>query len=224
MLLQIIEQPFVWTQLWQPQFYIDLGGLWLIMFVVFAETGLFAFFFPGDSLLFVSGIYAVNIISPIFGIENYWACLLILILLIATAGIIGNSVGYWFGQKAGHSMFAWKDNFFFKQKYLSQAKQFYDKYGARAIVAGRFLPLVRTFAPIIAGIVGMNKSIYFVYNILGSFIWVGSMVLSGFFLQKWILTNFGVDLKVHLELIVLVIVIITTTPIIIKLFSSKKSK
>lgn len=225
MILDTLVQPFVWTQLLQPQFYIEHGGLWLILFVVFAETGLFAgFFLPGDSLLFISGIYAVNIIQEYVPTDNYLFCLLILIILISTAGILGNFVGYWFGQKVGVTMYQWKDNSFFKKKYLHQASSFYEKYGAGAIVGGRFLPFIRTFAPIVAGIVGMNKTKFFFYNILGSFAWVGSMTLGGFFLQKWILQKFGLDLKKHLEIIVIGIVFVTTVPVIIKFVFGKKKK
>ena len=97
---------FHWTQLLQPQFYIEHGGLWLILFVVFAETGLFVgFFLPGDSLLFVAGIYSANIANEILPTGNEYIDLLVLLLLISTAGIAGNSLGYWFGGKVGHAMY-----------------------------------------------------------------------------------------------------------------------
>jgi membrane-associated protein len=213
---------FHWTQLLQPQFYIEHGGLWLIMFVVFAETGLFAgFFLPGDSLLFVAGIYSTNIANEVISNQNELVGLLLLIALISFAGILGNATGYWFGKKVGPTMYEWKENFFFKRRFLIQAHDFYDKHGGGAIVVARFLPIVRTFAPIVAGIVGMNQKKFTFYNIVGCFAWVSSMIIGGHFLQKWILAKFDFDLKSHLEVIVLGIVFITTAPVFIKLIFHK---
>ena len=144
---------FHWSQLLQPQFYIEHGGLWLILFVVFAETGLFAgFFLPGDSLLFVAGIYAGPLAAEVVPTNNEWINLLVITAFISVAGILGNYVGYTFGKKVGPTMFDWKENLFFKKKYLVQAQEFYEKHGGRAIIIARFIPIVRTFAPIIAGI------------------------------------------------------------------------
>jgi membrane-associated protein len=119
-------------------------------------------------------------------------------------------------------MYNWKDRLLFKQKYLYQAKEFYEKHGGIAVIGARFLPLVRTFAPIIAGIVQMDKKKFAFFNIVGSFAWVSSMVLGGHFLQKWVLTQFGFDLKSHLEVIVIAIVLVTTAPVAYKMFFSKK--
>jgi membrane-associated protein len=216
---------FVWTNLLQPQWYINNGGLWFIIFVVFAETGLFAgFFLPGDSLLFVTGIYSDELIQQglQFDSGSAFLNLVLLGLLISTAGIIGNYVGYWFGRKSGPFLFERKDTFFFKKKYLYQAKDFYDKHGGGAIVMARFLPIVRTFAPIVAGIVQMDKKKFTFYNVVGSFAWVFSMLFAGHYLQKFILNSFGFDLKQHLEVIVIGIVVITTAPVIIKMFFGKK--
>jgi membrane-associated protein len=221
-LLATQADPFHWSQLLQPQFYIEHGGLWLILFVVFAETGLFAgFFLPGDSLLFVAGIYAGPLAAEIFHSNNEWINLLIIMIFIAAAGIAGNYVGYIFGKKVGPTMFEWKENFLFKKKYLVQAQEFYDKHGGRAIVIARFIPIVRTFAPIIAGIVRMDKKKFMYFNILGCVLWVTSMLCAGHFLQTWILNQFKFDLKKHLEVIVLGIVFITTVPVLIKVLTHK---
>lgn len=241
-LMQILLD-FNWTQLLQPQFYVQNGGLWLLLFVVFAETGLFAgFFLPGDSLLFVAGIFAheikdeaTGIVGPglsheflnligLGGIRNEWVDLLLLIGLVSVAGILGNLAGFWFGKKSGPFLFHRKDTFFFKKKYLFQAKEFYDKHGGGAVVVARFLPIIRTFAPIVAGIVDMDKKKFMFYNVVGCVAWVTSMILAGHFLQKWILAEFGFDLKQHLEIIVLGIVLVTTAPVIVKMFFSKKKK
>jgi membrane-associated protein len=241
-MLDFIFLDFHWTQLLQPQWYIENGGLWLLLVVVFAETGLFAgFFLPGDSLLFVAGIYAheiknsdTGILKPglgyqvlkYFGFEafqySYWLDLVVLVALIAFAGILGNALGYWTGRKFGTTMYSWKDRWFFKKRYLHEADEFYQKHGGGAIVIARFIPIVRTFAPIVAGIVNMDKKKFHFFNIIGSVAWVISMILGGYFLQKWILAQFDFDLKEHLEVIVIGIVLVTTAPVFIKLFFGKK--
>ena len=135
---------FHWTQLLQPQWYIENGGLWFIVFAIFAETGLFAgFFLPGDSLLFVTGIFSNELVKTGLGVDtaNTFLNLLILSVVISLAGILGNFIGYWFGRKSGPFLFERKDTFFFKKKYLLQAKDFYDKHGGAAIIMARFLPM-----------------------------------------------------------------------------------
>lgn len=207
-----------------PQFYIEHGGLWMILFIVFAETGLFAgFFLPGDALLFVTGIFSDKIVSAaLLPTGNQWADLSILWVMISTAGILGNLVGYWFGRKSGPFLFERKDTFFFKKKYLIQAHEFYEKNGGSAIVLARFIPFVRTFAPIVAGIVLMDWKKFIYYNITGSMLWVGSMLLGGHFLQTFIMNQFGFSLKEHLEVIVIGIIAVTTLPVLWKVFTFKK--
>lgn len=226
---------FHWTQLLQPQFYIENGGLWLLLFIVFAETGLFVgFFLPGDSLLFVAGMFAHKFDNGEPGlahqflkhlglgnVQNQWLDLLVLVALISVCGILGNIIGYWTGRKVGPAMYHWRDRFFFKKKYLHEAHDFYEKHGGLAVIGARFLPFIRTFAPIVAGIVDMNKAKFMFFNIIGSVAWVFSMIFSGYFLQKWVKEQFGFDLKEHLEIIVIGIVVVTTAPVIIKLITSK---
>lgn len=184
MLETMLAAGFHWSQLLQPQFYIEHGGLWLLLFVVFAETGLFAgFFLPGDSLLFVAGIYSSNLANEIFPTGNEYLDLVVLLVLIAAAGIIGNATGYWVGKKVGPAMYGWKENLLFKQRYLTQAHDFYEKYGGRAIIIARFIPIIRTFAPIIAGIVGMDGKKFTFFNIIGCVSWVFSMLFAGHFLS-----------------------------------------
>lgn len=213
-----------WKDLLNPQFYIEHGGLWMILFIVFAETGLFAgFFLPGDALLFVTGIYSSDIVTAaLFTTSSQWADLGILWVLITIAGILGNFIGYWFGKKSGPFLYHRKDTLFFKKKYLQQAHDFYEKNGGGAIIVARFVPFVRTFAPIVAGIVEMDKKKFAFFNIVGCMLWVGSMLIAGHFLQTLIYKEFGFDLKEHLEVIVIGIVVITTFPVIWKLFISKK--
>lgn len=239
-MLDFILLDFTWTQLLQPQWYIDNGGLWFVIFIVFAETGLFAgFFLPGDSLLFVAGIYAHEMnektqepglayqFLKLFGVDNnhsYWLDLFVLVTLISIAGILGNAMGYWIGKKFGHGMYSWRDRWFFKKRYLHEANAFYEKHGGSAIVFARFIPIIRTFAPLIAGIVNMNKAKFTYYNVIGCVAWVTSMVLGGFFLQRWLLKVYEFDLKEHLEIIVIGIVLLSTLPIFIKLVFGKKKK
>lgn len=196
----------------------------MILFIVFAETGLFAgFFLPGDALLFVTGIYSDQLITAaLFPSTNEWLDLFLLWVLITTCGILGNFVGYWFGRKSGPFLYERKDSFFFRKKYLVQAHDFYEKNGGVAIIIARFVPFVRTFAPIVAGIVQMDRKKFAFYNIMGCVLWVASMLLAGHFLQRLIMNQFNFDLKEHLEVIVIGIVIITTFPVIWKFFISKK--
>lgn len=219
----LLQSSFHWSQLLQPQFYIEHGGLWLILFVVFAETGLFVgFFLPGDSLLFVAGIYSSDIAAALVPNGNEYFDLMLLLLLVSLAGIAGNAVGYWFGRKVGPAMYDWRENVLFKRRYLRQAHDFYEKHGGGAIVIARFIPIVRTFAPIVAGIVQMDAKKFTVFNIIGCVAWVFSMLFGGHFLQKWILAEFHFDLREHLEVIVLGIVLVTTAPVLIKIFASKR--
>ena len=217
---------FTFKDLLNPEFYINNGGLWLILFIVFAETGLMVgFFLPGDSLLFVAGIYSKMLVNSLIpgGTGSDFLDIMILFVLITICGIVGNMVGYWFGQKSGPFLFERKDTFFFKKKHLFQAKEFYEKHGGQAIVFARFLPIVRTFAPIIAGVVKMERKKFMFFNIIGSIAWVFTMLMAGHYLDKFFMTKFGFDLKEHLEIIVLIIVVITTLPVLYKMFSRKKT-
>jgi membrane-associated protein len=218
---------FNWLQLLNPEFYILLEfggikiGLLVVLFIVFAETGLLAgFFLPGDSLLFLAGIYSESLMSQIsFG--NEFVNVTIFALMVAFMGVLGNMVGYWFGSRSGSYLYNQKDTFFFKKKYLYQAKEFFEKYGNRAIVFARFLPIVRTFAPVVAGIVSMDKKKFMFYNILGSFLWSFSMIFAGHYLHQLFLDKFQIDLKHYIEFIVIGIVGFTTFPVLWKLFKKK---
>jgi membrane-associated protein len=208
-----------------PEFYIQNGGLWIVLFIVFAETGLFAgFFLPGDSLLFVAGIYSNELAAYFFDTGYDFSNLMMITSLVSVAGIIGNFVGYWFGQKSGPYLFERKDTMLFKKKYLFQARDFYEKHGGGAIIFARFLPIVRTFAPIIAGIVGMERKKFAFYNVVGCIAWATSMLFGGHYLYKFFLNNYNFDLKQHLEIIVLGIVAVTTVPVLYKIIFGKKKQ
>ena len=215
-----------WHDLLNPEFYIKLGGLWLLLFIVFAETGLMVgFFLPGDSLLFVAGIFSTELIGSFVkgGVGGELPDLLLLWVLVSICGIAGNWAGYWFGIKSGPYLYHRKDNFLFKKKYLFRAREFFEKHGGEAVVFARFLPIIRTFVPIIAGIVAMDRKKFISYNIIGSVAWVFTMLFAGHYLQKFCLAKFGFDLKQHLEVIVIGIVVVTTAPVLIKLFFGKRS-
>lgn len=185
-------------------------GLYLVMFIIFAETGLFAgFFLPGDSLLFVSGMMIAMMHAPFeAAILNliYW------IVLLSLAGIIGNMVGYWIGNKSGHLLMKRPDSFFFKKKRITQAHEFFEKKGGGAIIFARFLPVIRTFVPVVAGMADMTYKKYIVYSIAGALAWVSSMTTIGFILGKneWVIKN--------LDKIVILIILVTTGPVLFKMF------
>jgi membrane-associated protein len=207
------------------------GGLFLLLFIIFAETGLFAgFFLPGDSLLFVAGIFSKNFASHLFGlpIETYnqavfhWHFIIIL-LLVTLAAILGNMVGYWFGKKSGPLLYKRNDSFFFKKKYLATAQKFFEKNGGMAIILGRFVPIVRTFAPIVAGIVQVNHQKFVKDSIIGAVAWVFGMMLSGLFLQDLFLRKFNIDLSKRIEIIALGIIFVTTAPVIYKFWKETRN-
>ncbi len=190
------------------------GGLYIVVFIIFAETGLFVgFFLPGDSLLFITGMIIANSLAP-FGSDVL--NLLFWMLLITIGGILGNSVGYWFGKKSGPLLFERKETVLFKRKHLVQAKEFYDKKGGGAIVFARFLPIVRTFAPIVAGVVKMDYKKFMFFNIVGCVAWVVSMTMCGYLLgsNEWVKNN--------LEYIVIGLIVVTTGPVLFKMFFGKK--
>lgn len=206
----------LFQHLTSPQWIMDNGGLYIVILIVFIETGLFfGFFLPGDSLLFIAGMVIANSLAPFdvpFLNLAFW------VLLIGTSGVLGNFVGYWFGRKSGTLLLERKDTWIFKKKYVLQAKEFYDKKGGAAIVLARFLPIVRTFAPIIAGVVKMQPGKFSFYNIAGSYLWASTIVTAGFLLGEnvWVQNN--------LEKIIIGIVLITTAPVIIKVIAGRKKK
>lgn len=222
---------FEWKQFINPEFYIamEIGGvnigLYVVLFIIFAETGLFAgFFLPGDSLLFLAGIYSRDLIQQLFIIERDVFNVVFLASMIAIAGILGNIVGYWFGAKSGEYLYNKQDSFWFKKKYLFQSRDFFDKYGGRAIIFARFIPIFRTFAPIVAGIVLMDKKKFMIYNVISSILWSFSLLLAGHYLYGFFLDTYGIDLKKHIEIIIIIIVLFTTVPVVFKFLRKGSQK
>ena len=221
---------FDWKNLIDLLFYIHFDvngvkmGIYIVLFIIFAETGLFAgFFLPGDSLLFLAGIYNRDLIENVLFIDSSFINVLILSTAVALSGILGNIVGYWFGSKSGYYLYNKKDTFWFKKKYLVQSKDFFDKHGGRAIIFARFLPIFRTFAPIVAGIVTMDKKKFMYYNVVSSFLWSFTLIFAGHYLYGFLLDSYQIDLKNHIELIIIGLVILTLSPVLLK-FAKKSTK
>jgi membrane-associated protein len=182
----------------EPLFLIKTLGLVGVLGIVFAESGLlFGFFFPGDSLLFTAGFLASQ------GFIN------ILVLSVGSfiAAVLGDNVGYAFGRRVGPKIFTKQDSLFFKKTYLKQAQAFYEKHGAKTIVLARFIPIVRTFAPIIAGVGQMHYRTFFFYNVLGGGLWTFGVSFAGYFLGK-IIPN----VDQYLLPIILVIIFVSILP------------
>jgi len=224
-------EDFNWADLINPEFYINLEiaghkiGLYVVLFIVFAETGLLAgFFLPGDSLLFLSGIYSTALMSELVHIENDFLNVWALASLVALAGIFGNLFGYWFGKKSGNYLYQKEDGFLFKKKYLFESKAFFEKHGGRAIIFARFLPVVRTFTPIIAGVAHMQFKKFMLFNIISSIAWAYSLIFAGHYLYRFLLNSYGFDLTHYIEYIILIIIALTTIPFVVKLIKNRQEK
>jgi len=189
--------------------FIRWGGLLFLIIIVFAENGLFlGFFLPGDSLLVTAGLLAAG------GYFNIWTLLIGLML----AAILGVQVGFYTGKFFGKKLFNRPDSRLFKKKYVTQAHEFYDKHGVMAIIMARFIPIVRTFAPIVAGAVDMDQRKFTLYNVVGGILWVGLLVGSAYFLFSLVPA-----LKDYLELIILGIIVISIIPVAIEFWKRRKS-
>lgn len=203
-------------ELWQNiKHYLDpntiaTAGYFVLIFVVFAETGLAAgFFLPGDSLLFVAGLFAAD------GKFN----LFILLTTVFAAAVIGDAVGYMTGAKMGPRLFKRPKSLIFRPSHLQKASAFYEKYGGKTIIIARFVPIVRTFAPIVAGAAQMPYRTFVFYNIIGGFLWVFTMILGGYFLGRAF-----PFLREHLEIVVIVIVLLSILPAIIEIIRARRKK
>jgi membrane-associated protein len=185
-----------------PEKIIQVGGLALVTAIIFAETGLmFGFFLPGDSLLFTVGLFCALEILPV---PIGWV-----ILALSAAAIVGDQVGYWTGRLLGQRLFEKRETWFFKRKYLQQTRAFYNRWGKSAIILGRYVPIVRTFAPILAGVVGFSPRQFIVYNATGGILWIVSLTLAGYGLGSafpW--------LRKYIEVIALGIIVLSLLPIL----------
>ena len=192
-----------------------------LFFVIFAETGLaVGFFLPGDSLLVVAGLFAAA------GKLNLWLMLVLLII----AAIVGDAVGYYSGRKVGPAIFSRPRSRFFNPDHLRKAHNFYEKHGGKTIVIARFVPIVRTFAPIVAGAAAMPYRQFLFFNVFGGIFWVTSMLFAGYFLgglvEQFVRNVFGVEnflLQDHIDKVVIVVVFLSILPIIIEWLRNRKT-
>lgn len=193
-----------------------------LFFIVFAETGLaIGFFLPGDSLLVVAGLFAAA------GKLNLWVMLVTLFI----AAVVGDAVGYYSGRKVGPAIFNRPKSRFFNPKHLKKAHEFYEKHGGKTIIIARFVPIVRTFAPIVAGAAEMSYRQFALYNIVGGFAWVTSMLFAGYFLgglvEQFVRNVFGVEgflLEDHIDKVVIVVVFLSILPIIFEYLKARRER
>jgi membrane-associated protein len=184
-------------------------GLFGVFFIVFAESGLFfGFFLPGDSLLFTAGVLASQ------GVYNIWA----LIGICFLGAVLGDNVGYTFGKKVGPKIFSKEDSLLFKKSHLLKAKKFYEKYGSKTIILARFVPIVRTFAPIVAGAGEMQYKTFVLNNLVGGAIWTFSMPLAGYVLGR------SIDVDKYLLPVVFLIILISLLPALYELVMEKRKQ
>ncbi|MCX8079667.1 MAG: VTT domain-containing protein [Bacteroidia bacterium] len=197
-----------------PNSIIQYGGIGLLLFVIFAETGLFVgFFLPGDNLILLAGIICRSKPELLSGVPFG-----VLLLLMMAAAILGNCFGYWFGLKSGDALFKKEDTFFFKKSRLELARKYYEKYGGNlALIIARFLPVVRTFAPILAGAIKVNFFKFMIFNIAGSVIWIGTLATLGFYL-----VYFFPQIGNYLGYIFVFLIVITALPLLKMLISNRK--
>jgi len=187
-------------------------GLW---FIVFAETGLaVGFFLPGDSLLVVSGLMS----------RTYPNDLNIILVLLSffLGSVIGDSTGYWIGRGMGKTLFNRESSWIFKPSRVQKAHSFFEKYGVKTVVLARFVPIVRTFAPLVVGAAEMPYSRFLPFSILGGLLWICSMVLAGYFLGTAIENAFGIKLEQHIEKVVILVVFLSILPPIIEFIKHKR--
>lgn len=190
--------------------------------IVFAETGLaIGFFLPGDSLLVVAGLFAAA------GKLNLW----IMWISLFVAAVVGDAVGYYSGKKMGKAVFSRPKSRFFNPNHLEKAHAFYEKYGGKTIIIARFVPIVRTFAPIVAGAANMTYKNFLFYNIFGGFLWVTSMLLAGYFLggvvEQLARNVFGVEgfkLEDHIDKVVIIVVLLSILPMIIEYWKARRER
>jgi membrane-associated protein len=186
-------------------------AFWVVLGIIFAECGLLiGFFLPGDSLLFVTGLF----IAQGFISMNIWVGA----ILLTIAAIVGNAVGYWIGKKAGPALFRKPDSKLFKREYVEKTGYFFEKYGARAIVMARFVPIVRTFITAMAGMGGMNFRRFITFSAIGGVIWAGGITILGYFLGN---IEF---VKKNIELILLLVILISVIPIVMEWIKHRRQR
>lgn len=189
------------------------GGPLLICAIVFVETGLFVgFFLPGDSLLITAGIFAAAVSIPLPTVMLHW------LLPVIGCAIIGDQLGYWIGRSAGPALYKREDSFFFRRSHLQRAHDFYEKYGGRAVILARFVPIIRTFCPPVAGAACMPYARYLTFDIFGGILWVTATILGGYTLGRSV-PNIGK----YIHYVIGVVVVLSLLPAILGILKSHKS-
>ena len=192
-----------------PAKLISFVGLVGIILIIFVETGLLAgFFLPGDSLLITAGLFAAK------------GDISIVLLITGTfiAAVLGDATGFFIGKKVGQYLYTKPDSFFFKRKHLMHAHNFYQKHGGKTIIIARFVPIVRTFAPTVAGAASMKYFHFFVYNVVGAFLWVFGMCLAGYYLGY----AFGEKIDSYIHILILIVVFLSFLPILCQWYCSRQ--
>ncbi len=188
---------------------IRLVGFPGLMFIVFAETGLMVgFFLPGDSLLVTAGLFAAK-----GWLDIYW-----LVPALMASAVVGNTTGYLIGRKAGQALYSRPNSFFFRREHLIRTHEFYERHGGKTIILAQFMPIVRTFAPVVAGAAGMPYRRFATFNVIGAVLWINSMLLTGFFLVR-----FFPALEKRIDLLVAVVIFLSLLPAIVAWVKSKIS-
>ena len=196
--------------------FIKWGGVVAVALVIFAESGLLiGFFLPGDSLLFTAGFLTYTGFLPIN--------IHLLVLILFIAAVAGDSVGYTFGRRLGPTIFKKPDARLFKQEYIRKAQEFYEKHGGKTIILARFVPIVRTFAPIVAGTAQMPYRRSLMFNIIGGFLWAAGITYTGYFLGK-ILKNMGIEIDHIILPVIAIIIFLSILPPAIHLLRDKKQR
>jgi membrane-associated protein len=189
---------------------IEKGGMILICAIMFVETGLFiGFCLPGDSLLVTAGILAAAKVLPLG----------LLLSLVPLCVIVGDQVGYWIGRRAGAALYKREDSLLFKKRHLERAHEFYEKYGGKTIILARYVPIIRTFAPPVAGAARMNYRRYITFSILGGILWVWSMVLVGYGSA-----SLFPNVDKYLHIIIVVVIFLSILPAIIEAWRQWRNK
>jgi membrane-associated protein len=179
---------------------VQAGGYVGLTLIIFVETGLLVgFFLPGDSLLVTAGLFASR---PQFGLNVY-----LLGLILTVAAIVGDTVGYLIGRASGPRIFKREDSFFFHKKHLIRAHDFYEKHGGKTIIIARFVPIIRTFAPVVAGVAQMEYRTFLSFNVFGGILWIWSMLFIGYFLGRYI-----PNIDQHIEKVILVVIFLSILP------------
>ena len=205
-LLEFIKHLF--HSIYDVEGIIRTGGPLLVCIIVFIETGFFVgFFLPGDSLLVTAGVFSAAGVVPLRR----------LLLPVMLCAIVGDQIGYWIGRGAGAALYKREDSFFFRRQHLQRAHDFYEKYGGKTVILARFIPIIRTFCPPVAGAARMPYGRYLIYDIFGGVLWVGTMILGGYFLGRSI-----PNISQRIHFVILAVIIVSLLPVFFSVLNARR--